>query len=205
MPSRDLHKALSEIQAIRGQIARGAEFRGYGPATLTATGALATLAALVQSALVTDPLHHVLKYLAIWVATAALSVSIIAVETLARARRLHSGFAYPMIQSAIEAFAPSIVAGLMLTVVLLRSAPGATWMLPGLWQVVFSLGVFASCRFLPRATFITGVWYLGCGLLYLTMGPGERALSPWSMGLPFGLGQVFVAAVLHFDPEPADE
>ena len=43
----DLHKALSEISEIRGQIARGAEFRGYGPATLTVTGILALLVAVV--------------------------------------------------------------------------------------------------------------------------------------------------------------
>ena len=37
----ELQKALSEISAIRGHLARGAEFRGYGPSTLAATGLLA--------------------------------------------------------------------------------------------------------------------------------------------------------------------
>src|ERR1017187_7885504 len=41
----DLHKALAEIHSFRGQLARNAEIRGYGPATLAATGALAQLAA----------------------------------------------------------------------------------------------------------------------------------------------------------------
>src|ERR1039457_5016586 len=41
----DLHKALAEIHSFRGQLARNAEIRGYGPATLAATGALAPLAA----------------------------------------------------------------------------------------------------------------------------------------------------------------
>jgi hypothetical protein len=141
----------------------------------------------------------VTAYLAIWVTTAVLSVAIISVETIFRVRRLHSGIAFPMLQSAVEAFAPAIVAGLMLTVVLVRGAPAESWLLPGLWQVVFSLGVFASCRFLPRTTFMIGVWYLGCGLLYLTLGPGQYALSPWAMGLPFGLGQMLVAAALSAD------
>ena len=38
---RDLDKALADITAIRSQMARGAEFRGYGPATVAATAALA--------------------------------------------------------------------------------------------------------------------------------------------------------------------
>lgn len=201
----DLHKALLEIHTIRGQIARGTEFRGYGPATLGATGGLALLAALLQGALVPDPAAHVQVYLAIWVTTAALSLTLIGVETILRARRLHSGFAYPMLQAAVEAFAPAIVSGLLLTVVIVRSAPGAVWMLPGLWQVIFSLGAFASCRFLPRATFGVGIWYLGCGLMYLALGPASHGLSPWSMGLPFGIGQLLVAGVLFHDDRFADE
>jgi hypothetical protein len=195
----DLHKALSEISAIRGQIARGAEFRGYGPATVTATGALALVAALAQSYWLKAPDRYVIAYLWIWVPTAAVSLLIISFETFIRARRLHSGLAGRMMQAAAEQFVPAIVAGLLLTVVLLRSAPASLWMLPGLWQIVFSLGVFASCRFLPRPMFVVGIWYLGCGLLCLALGPGSHALSPWTMGVPFGVGQVLVGAVLRID------
>jgi hypothetical protein len=195
----DLHKALSEISAIRGQIARGAEFRGYGPATVTATGVLALLAALAQSYWLKHPERDVAAYLSIWVPTAALSLLIISLETIVRARRLHSGLAGRMMQAAAEQFLPAIVAGLLLTVVLLRSAPQSLWMLPGLWQIVFSLGVFASCRFLPRPMFVAGIWYLSCGLMYLAIGPGSHALAPWAMGVPFGVGQLLVGAVLGFE------
>ena len=37
-------------------------------------------------------------------------------------------------------------------------------MLPGLWQVLYSLGIFASCRLLPRAIFGVAVFYLHRGL-----------------------------------------
>jgi len=196
MSITDLNKALSEISAIRGQIARGAEFRGYGPATLTATGMLALLAALAQAHWVPTPRRAMVSYLGIWVPTAALSLLIIAVETITRARRLHTGLAAQMIRSAAEQFLPAIVAGLLLTVVLLRYAPESLWMLPGLWQIVFSLGVFASCRFLPRPMFAAGIWYLCCGLMCLALGTGASALAPWTMGVPFGVGQLLVAAVL---------
>src|ERR1700690_2674542 len=51
----DRHKALAEIHSIRGQLARNAEIRGYGPATLAATGALALLAAMAQAHWVKNP------------------------------------------------------------------------------------------------------------------------------------------------------
>jgi hypothetical protein len=205
MATTDLHKALSEISAIRGHIARGAVFRGYGPITLATTGLLALAAATVQAYWLPAPQRDVLAYLSIWVPTAALSLLIISVETITRARRLHCGLAAPMMQAAAEQFLPAIVAGLLLTVVLLRYAPQGLWMLPGLWQVVFSLGVFASCRFLPRAMFAAGIWYLCCGLMCLSVGPGQRALGPWMMGVPFGAGQLIVAVVLKFNRGDGDE
>ena len=194
----NLYKALADIDAIRGQMARAAKFRGYGPATLAATGALALASAAAQSYWLKRPGSEIGLYLAIWISTAALSVIIIGAETIRRAHRVHVGLAKEMIHSAAEQFLPAIVAGLLLTVVLVRFAPQSLWMLPGLWQVIFSLGVFASCQFLPRPIFAVGLWYLATGLTCLALGSDEWAFSPWEMGVSFGVGQLLVAAVLHY-------
>jgi hypothetical protein len=110
-----------------------------------------------------------------------------------------------MIQAAVEQFLPCIVVGILLTVVLTRVAPQDSWMLPGLWAVIFSLGVFASCRFLPRQMFVVGAWYLAAGLVSLLIGANHHLLLPWAMGLTFGVGQLLVAAVLHFGFEDTIE
>src|SRR5205814_3360236 len=89
----DLDRALADISAIRTQMARGAEFRGYGPATVAATGLLALFAAGAQALCLPDPARNVFFYLALWVATAALSVVLIGIEMVGRSRRIHSGLA----------------------------------------------------------------------------------------------------------------
>jgi len=194
---KDLDKALADITAIRSQMARGTEFRGYGPITVAATGLLAMLAAAIQALWLPDPASNALAYLALWVATAAISVVLIGVEMVARSRRIHSGLADEMIHAATEQFIPAGVAGMLITVVLYRFAPESLWMLPGLWQIVFSLGLFASCRSLPRPTFAAGVWYLGAGLATLAFANGEQAFSPYAMAVPYGVGQLYIAAVLY--------
>jgi hypothetical protein len=88
---------------------------------------------------------------------------------------------------------------------LVRIIPQDAWLLPGLWAVVFSLGIFASCRFLPKQMFGVGAWYLAAGLVCLLVAAGHHALSPWAMGVPFGIGQLLVAAVLYFGFEDTDE
>ena len=194
---RDLDKALADITAIRSQMARGTEFRGYGPATIAATAVLAVVAAVVQALWLPDPANDALAYIALWVATAAVSVLLIGSEMVARTRRIHSGLADEMIHAATEQFIPAGVAGMLLTFVLYRYAPQDLWMLPGLWQIVFSLGLFASCRSLPRAMFVAAVWYLAAGLCALAFANGAHAFSPYAMAVPYGIGQLFIALVVY--------
>ena len=191
----DLNKALGDISSIRRQISRSTEFRGYGPATLATTGVIALLAAGAQALWLPDPANHIPAYLSIWIWTAILSAALIGAQMYTRTRRIHSGMADEMIRMAVEQFLPSVGAGALLTIVLVRYVPAAPWMLPGIWQIIFSLGVFSSCRFLPRPVAAVGAWYLLTGLVCIALADG-RALSPWAMGIPYGAGQLLVAGIL---------
>src|SRR6185437_2655981 len=150
MPMDDLNKALGDISSIRRQVARSTEFRGYGPATLAATSAFAMLAGVAQHLWIPQPAAHLSQYVGLWYATAFVSFALAGFQMYTRSRRIHSGLSDEMIHMAVEQFLPAIGAGVLLTIVMLRTVPELGWMLPGLWQVTFSLGVFASCRFLPR-------------------------------------------------------
>lgn len=193
----DVREALSEIRSIRGHMARYVEFRGYGPFTLASTGVLALVLAALQKVWAVNLEREPERFLTMWIGVAAVSLTLIGIETYARARRFHSVLAMQMLHAAVEQLLPAIVAGVLLTAVLARVAPQSLWMLPGLWQMVFSLGVFASCRFLPAGTFWVGVWYLATGMACLAIGPDVPA-SPWEMGIPFGVGHLLVAGVLLF-------
>ena len=87
-PIHPLDKALGDITSIRRQVARTTEFRGYGAATLAATGLFAILAAILQSFLLPDPANHIANYLRIWITTAILSAVLIGMQTLTRTRRI---------------------------------------------------------------------------------------------------------------------
>jgi hypothetical protein len=195
---RDLDKALADIIAIRSQLAAGTAFAGYGPAAIFATAFVALVTAAAQYVLLGDPTHHPLTFLFGWAVAAALSAAIIITEMVARSRRHHSGLADAMIHQAVEQFLPSAVAGVLLAVVLWRFAPESLWLLPGLWQVLVSLGVFASVRTLPRTVALAGAWYFVAGFTVLLIASQSHALSPWTMGLPFVIGQSLMATILYF-------
>src|ERR1700687_4471665 len=192
---RDLDKALADIFTIRSQIAAGTAFRGYGPATVAATGGLALITAIFQFLWLRDPTGHPLIFFLGWAATALVSAAMIWIEMQARSRRHHSGLADVMIHQAIEQFLPAGGDGVLLAVMLLKFAPETLWLLPGLWQVLVSLGIFASVRSLPRTVAFAGAWYFVAGFATLLLASQSHALSPWTMGLPFVFGQLLVAAL----------
>jgi hypothetical protein len=129
---------------------------------------------------------------------------LIGVQMVTRTHRVHSGMADEMIRMAVEQFLPAAGAGALMTIALVRFVPSVLWMLPGLWQVIFSLGVFSSCRFLPRPMVAAGVWYLLSGLICIALADG-RALSPWAMGIPYGAGQLLVAGILFFTAQEGSD
>jgi hypothetical protein len=194
----DLDKALADIFTIRSQIAAGTAFRGYGPAAVAATGGLALATAILQFLWLDDPTAHPFAFFAGWTAAALVSGGMIWTEMQARSRRHHSGLADVMIHQAVEQFLPAGVAGVLLAVLLLKVAPETLWLLPGLWQVLVSLGIFASVRSLPRTVAFAGAWYFVAGFGCLLLASQNHALSPWTMGLPFAIGQLLMAAILHF-------
>jgi hypothetical protein len=199
-----LKQALTEISALRLEMARNTEFRGFGPATLAMTGGLAIAAAVIQGRCLRDPASEIGGYLGLWTGTAILSVALVAAEAVRRSRKAHQGLADDMLAAAAGQFLPAAFAGVLLTFVLLARAPETLWMLPGLWQVILSVGLFAACRNLPPSLRIVAGWYLAAGLTYLAAARGEHAFSPWAMGLPFAIGEFLAAMLLAMSYRGAD-
>jgi hypothetical protein len=63
--------------------------------------------------------------------------------------------------------------------------------------MLVALGLFASTRFLPRQVMLGGAWYFVAGASVLMLAGQTRMLSPWAMGVPFGVGQFLLAAIIH--------
>lgn len=198
----DLDKALADIVEIKSRLAQSSEFLGLGPAALASSGVLAFAVAALQSVLpgAADPM----AYFAGWVITAIVAVALIGAEMLRRAQRHHAGLADQMIREAVLNFMPAGVAGAALLAFFARFAPEQLWLVPGLWLILVSLGIFAAARSLPRAIALAGAWYLLSGFTVLLFAAGDHSLSPWHMGLPFAIGQLLVAGIVHRASEAAN-
>lgn len=201
----DLQQALSQLETIHAHVSRSETFRGYRPLTVGAQGMLALGAAMVQAILLQDPLAHPMSYLQLWIGVAVVAVTIVSADLALDCWRSPSQFARRQTWLAIEQFLPCILAGGAVTAVMVRFAPDSLPLLPGLWAIVFSLGVFSSSRQLPQTVVLVAAYYLLAGLAVIALARGEHAFSPWAMAGTFGVGQVLTAIVLHVSREPVRE
>lgn len=193
----ELHEALSQIAEIRARVAATEHFRGYRAVPVGAAGLLALVAGVGQAWLVPDPVQQLTGYLSLWLTVALVSLLVAAVGIWLRHRRGSHPLNRELTTLAVAQFAPALAVGTLVTLVVARHAPDLARWLPGLWQLIFSLGIFASCRLLPRSIVLVAVFYLLAGTVNLIRG----SLDPWAMALPFGLGQLGIAAILYWTLE----
>ena len=90
------------------------------------------------------------------------------------------------------------------TAVLTRAGASFVPYLPGLWAVLFALGVFAARPYLPRATGWVALLYLVGGALLLAAGPTDLDWAGRAFGGVFTAGQLATAGVLHRNQERDD-
>jgi hypothetical protein len=198
---RDLNEALADIRNIRSQLAAGTQFRGLAPVVVAITGILALGTPAAQSLWPEMLAPDAVTLLDGWIVTAFVAGGLLGVAMILRSRRYHGGMSGRMTLHMVERFLPAGVAGAALALFITELAPEAIWMLPGLWQVVIALGIFAAMGCLPRAIALAGVWYFAAGMAVLAIASVDKSLSPWMMGIPFALGQFLVAGILHFAAE----
>ena len=200
----ELRDALTQISEIREHMAASHVFRGYRSITVAFSGGLGLSAAALQTRWVPSPEIDLGRYLALWLGVAAVSLTVAGIEVCWRALCAGPGLERQHTLLAVEQFLPALFVGGLLTLCIYRSAPHAAWMLPGLWSLIYGLGIFASYRLLPRQVFWVGAFYILCGCGCLVWGQGNNALSPWQMAISFGGGQLLGAAILYWTLERND-
>lgn len=197
----ELLEALGRITEIRARMAETETFRGFRSLTVGFSGMLGVLAVWVQHDAIARGGFSSSDFIELWVAVALLSLFIVGCELAYRYRVESSPLKRRLTLLTLQQFAPCLVAGAAITAVFSSGAVEHAWMLPGLWAVLFGLGVCACCRLLPRATVWVAVHYLASGIACLSLGEAAAGHSHWLMLGTFGVGQLVAAGILYWTLE----
>ena len=201
----ELHEAMRQISAIKHQMARTEQFRGYRAAPAAFSGLLAFAAGASQSILLPNPGQNLPLYFTLWISVALISFICSMTDIWLRYHRTSGPLRQETTQLALGQFLPALIVGGLLTLAILRAAPDVAWLLPGLWALFFGLGLLSSARLLPRPIFAVAIYFLVAGLITISQGSPDFSFSHWTMPLIFAVGQLASAVVLFTDQQTHNE
>jgi len=193
----DVPQALDRIEEIHAQIAKGEVFRGYRPVPVALAGAAGLLAGWLQPRFV--PEGDGARFLGFWLAVALLNLGVNAAVIATGYARCGSRFARRHTRQVVGQFVPCLLAGGAVSLGLPSADPGLVRVLPGLWALLFGLGVFASRPYLARATGWVALGFVVAGTALLAFPPATFAALGLAHGGVFGVGLLAAAVVLHLD------
>lgn len=186
----DIDSALDDIARLREQLAASSRFQGLAPGVVALTGLFALALGGWQLSAAEDDLF-------VWILLAAICALMIGTEAVIRARTHHRGMADRMLATTFNRFLPVATAGAIVGIVILLRAPEQGRLLPGLWQLLMAVGIFAVLSNLPRQMLFAALFYFATGTASLILSADDALSTAWLMMLPFGIGQLLVAGILH--------
>jgi hypothetical protein len=189
----EVRDALDQLDRIHDQLTKGVVYRGFRVPAVALVGCVGLLAAAVQRWIVSpnDPTAFVWYWSAIGATGAVLGIGAAVRSYFFR----EDDFERRRTRRVMGQFLPCVLAGGLLTLALAR-VEAFIPLLPGVWAMVFGLGIVAVRPHLPRAVGFIGLAYVLAGGLLLAWMPPEP--SGWSVGGVFGAGHLITAIALWF-------
>jgi hypothetical protein len=177
-------QAAQTLEVIRTLMERTCQYQLLTARAGLAAGALALLGSLVF--LVLDPADPV-YFGAVWGAVFAGSLAASFLGTVLRGRARGERVWSRQARAVLLALAPSLAAGLLLTVFFFRMGNGMHLYLPGVWMLCYAQGALATSAYAPAPIRWMGIAFFAPAGVALALGPVGAVPM---MALAFGLGHV---------------
>jgi hypothetical protein len=188
----EIREAMERLDTIHEHLVRSEEYRGFKAAGVAVTGFVGLVAAAVQPLFGGGAEFFVVYWVAIAVISAVVSVS----PALHAYWRLEDEFTRRRTRRVLWQFLPCVLAGAAITAFVSRAHPDVVPCLPGIWALVFGLGLVAERPYLPAAIGGVAFFYLAAGAILLAVSATAIEPSGWAVGGVFGPGQLASAVIL---------
>ena len=197
-----LRNALDQLDQIHDQITRSEVYRGFHVPSVALIGILAFIAAAAQQFI---PVAATPKgFVVYWVVIAGLCGLIGTATAVHLYSTREDAFARRRTRRVLAQFSPCILAGATITIAVAHM-PEFVALLPGLWGMIFGLGMISARPFLPPGIGLIGLSYVTAGAGLLLKATPKDDPSGWAVGFVFGLGHLFTAVVLWREKEESND
>lgn len=208
----DVSRAIEQLDEIHHRIARSSVYRGWRSLPVALSGVVGIAAAALFPLVVgSDRSHSPRVWVLYWIGVALCALLVGCAHLLWRHVREESVTEQRRTHHVAAQLLPALTAALLLTIVLVSADLRLTYALPGLWAVLFGVGVFSARPVLVRGAAFVAAYYALAGLVLLLLFgarpldaravPTSFAFLSWAVGATFGGGQLLAAAMLYWSLE----
>jgi len=179
-------RAMDNLRYIRETMERATPFTGisgWGEIAIGVTALLVSIVAAQQSSFK--------SWIAIWLAEGFISLLIAGWSMDRKARATQTPLFSGSGRKAVFSLAPPVIAGGLLTIVLVRA--GLSEMIPGVWLLLYGTGVITGGMFSVRAVPAMGLCFMVLGALALFT---PAAWANWFMAVGFGGLHLLFGAII---------
>jgi hypothetical protein len=191
----EVRDALDQLDRIHDQLTKAEVYRGFRVPAVALVGVVGLFAAVAQRWVV--PAGDVAAFVWYWSAIGATGVLVGFGAAVRSYLFREDDFERRRTRRVMGQFLPCVLAGGLLTLALGLTDANVP-LLPGVWAVVFGLGVVAVRPHLPRAVGVIGLGYVFVGGVLLSLAPKEP--TGWHVGGVFGVGHLITALALRQQP-----
>ena len=179
-------RAMDNLRYIRETMERATPFTGISGRGEMAIGVTALIASVV-----TAQQSNFKTWVAIWLAEGFISLLIAGWSMDRKARVTQTPLFSGSGRKAVFSLAPPIIAGGLLTIVLMRA--GLSDAIPGIWLLLYGTGVITGGMFSVRAVPAMGLCFMVLGALALF---SPSAWANWFMAVGFGGLHLLFGAII---------
>ena len=195
----ELNTAIKQLANIHAQLSKNHVYPGIRALPVALSGLSALLAACLQQFYLQP--EHITDFVVFWVGLALINLVFMGGLIIYRHHRQASHWEYHQIHEILMQFIPMLLVGGIMTLIFYTHIPHALIYLPGLWSLIFALGIFSCRPYFPYRTYVPANYYLLVGSALLWFAPHFTQPQAWMMALSFGMGQLLIAAILYWDME----
>ncbi len=191
-------RAIQDLSFIRRTMEGASSFTDVPGWGLVAVGVTALAAAPLAAAQPTPA-----RWLAVWIAEAVLGALLGGATMLRKMRGGRKAEGGPMLsipaRKFLLGFWPAVIAGAVITLAIVDpfvvgiDALAVARLLPGLWLLLYGVGVLTAGAFSVRAVPLMGLCFVVLGSVALFI---PRPIGDWMMALGFGAIQVVFGVII---------
>ncbi len=195
----ETNEALDKITEIHHQLSKTGIYKGYKSIIVMLSGLIGITAAVIQPFITKDNSSQL--FVIYWAVIASINLVLCTGMIAYSYFFKETDYEKKQTLAVLMQFIPMIASGIIVTPFFTLYGREAIPFLPGIWALLFGMGILNVRPYLSNLTIFASLYYLICSIILLYLRFYNVNYLTLGMALTFGIGQFISATILYLSVE----